>query len=189
MVCHLGPSSLSEIFGKLAESVFYGTFGDAVKHGSPRRGPDATLAYTLAKAFLLEDGGMDGAFRRIFLRPNPNFSHAPLNNEWYMPWPVPFCYRLKRFVYTPLRHDWTKKSRSVSDLSRDSTQMAKYRMTREEQRTDEWKTTHLQTAPDGRVIFLKTISLRQNTVHRNFKPIPKLSVPPSVSLVTRNSGS
>jgi hypothetical protein len=62
------------------------------------------------------------------------FPHTPLNNEWYMPWPVPFCYRLKRFVYTPLRHDWTKQSRLVSDFSRDSTRMAKYRMTGEDQR-------------------------------------------------------
>ncbi len=38
----------------------------------------------------------------------------------------------------------------------------------------------------GQIEILRQVEV--NTIHRNFKPIPKLGVPQAVALVTRSSG-
>lgn len=146
------------------------------------------LLALLPKAFIFEDGGMDGAFRRILFHPNPNFSprsfeervvHAMTGSILVSPEEL----RLHA-IDARLQEDVTVGFGLLARLNSGGQIL----MTREEQKPGEWKTTSLQTALEGKIIFLKTINLRQNTVHRNFRPIPKLSVPQAVALVTRNSG-
>ena len=142
----------------------------------------------LPKAFLFEDGGLEGRFRRIIFHPNPKFSpssfeervvHALAGSILVSPQQL----RLHA-IDARLTEDVTLAFGLLAKLSSGGHIL----MTRDEQKPGEWKTTYLETAVDGKLIFLKTINLRQNTVHRNFKPIPKLTVPQVVALVTRSSG-
>jgi hypothetical protein len=146
------------------------------------------LLALLPRAFLFEDGGLEGRFRRIIFHPNPNFSPSSFEERVVhamsgsiLVWPQEL--RLHA-VDARLTEDVTWGFGLLARLSSGG----HVSMAREEQKPGEWKTTFLQTAFDGKVIFLKTINLRQNTIHRNFKPIPKLSVPQAVALVTRSSG-
>jgi hypothetical protein len=145
------------------------------------------LLTILPKVYSFEDGGLEGGFRRIIFHPNPTFSPASFEER------IVHSMSGSILVSSQELRLHAIDARLTEDVTWGFGLLARLNsgghilMVREEKEEGQWKTTFLETALDGKAIFLKTINLRQNTVHTKFKPIPKLSVPQAVSSIATNS--
>jgi hypothetical protein len=146
------------------------------------------LLALLPRAFFFEDGGLEGRFRRIIFHPNPKFSPSSFEERVVHAMTGSILVSSQELRLHAVDARLTEHVTWGFGLLARISSGGHVSMAREEQNPGEWKTTFLQTALDGKIIFFKTISLRQNTIHRNFTPIPKLSVPQAVALVTQSSG-
>jgi hypothetical protein len=140
------------------------------------------LAY-VQKAFLFNDATQDGPYLRIEFRPNPDFPAQTIEERvlhgasGYM-LIDPQMTRL-HYIQARLPQDVTIGFGLLATIHAGSN----FSTTRDRLGQPDWKTTELDTAINGRVVFFKSIARNEHAEHSNFVRVPNdLTVVQAVAL-------
>jgi hypothetical protein len=140
----------------------------------------------LPRAFLFDSAGTEGPYLRINFRPNPaydpdTYEERVLHSMSGMMLVDPDTLRL--------HHLEGRLNNNVSfayGLLATIHSGGGFETTRDLIAPGTWKTTLIDTHIDGRAIFFKTISLHQQSEHRDFQPVPgNLTIPQAIQLLEK----
>jgi hypothetical protein len=181
----LSPERIARERGRLAEIV--ADPSAFIKKSQTTKDDEAHARQMLAlatRAFLFEDPRPDGSFLRIDYRPNPDYATQSMEERVLhgMSGTMiidPQAMRLHH-IDGHLPVDVSLGFGIIATVRAGSS----FSTTRDRLGQPDWKTTQLDTAINGRIIFFKSIAKNEHAEHANFTRIPDdLTIPQAVALV------